>query len=365
MKRKHRIAAAALAAALLTGAAGCSNADQSWCAQRGDETLPVGVYVVNLYTSISTAQNQEGVDSSVSLLEQQIDGQPAEQWIQNRALLGIKEYFYLKDQLDALGAPLTDGEQTEAESLANSMWTIVPDSVKKYVAQDSFTIAYGETSRMLSKLFDLTYGAGGSQEVSQEDLQEYFEGDYYDFDYLFSSLAYKATTEISGDEEQQMTDEESAERKALFEDYASQIQAGAMTMEDAAEDFGTLISAAEDQLYHRTLDSAAVEASFPEAIKTNLDEMADGEVRCFEVSGLSDGVVVLRKNSIADAAEEYLADEANRNTLLTAMKSDEFTASVEAAADAYSGVTFNDEAIRQYSASQFYTFTPSSSSAAG
>ena len=91
MKLMSKLTALALAVVLAFGAASRSTADQSWSAEKDGDRLPVGVYVYNLYAAINAAGQQEGVDSSVSLLDQQIDGQPAEDWIRAEALRYTKE----------------------------------------------------------------------------------------------------------------------------------------------------------------------------------------------------------------------------------------------------------------------------------
>ena len=339
MKIKTKLCALLLAVLTAFGAASCSTADQSWSAKMGDESLPVGVYVYLFNAAISAAEQEEGVDSSVSLLDQQIDGMSAEEWIRQRAESSVREILYLRRQLDELGIPLTEDEQESAESMAASMWGYIPDSVKKYVSQDSFVIAYGEYNVMYAKLFEAIYGEGGSQAVSDDELKAYFEDTYYDFDYIFSSLAA---------------------RRELFEGYAEQITAGELTLEDAAEDFKAVIGSEDDELKSELYSGEYLDSYFPSEIHTNLDEMADGEIRAFEVTGLSSGIVVLRKNAISDAADEYLETEGNRDTLLSSMKAEEFYDAVEAGAAALEGVTLNTEAFATYHASEFYTFTPSS-----
>ncbi len=365
MKMKKKLAALLLAVLTAFGATSCSTADQSWSVEKDGERLPVGVYVYNFYSAIAAAQQQEGVDSSVSLLEQQIDGQPAEDWIRDEAMRYTKEYFYLRDQLDALGASLTDEEKAQGKSNAAAAWGYIPASVKKYVSQESFEIAYGEANMMYTKLFNTIYGEGGEKAVSDDELRAYFEETYYDFDYIFSSLAYKTSGELTGDEEDTtMTEEETAARRELFEGYAEKINAGEMTMEEAAEDFKTVISSEDEQLSNQLVDGEYINSSFPSEIKTNLDEMQNGEVRCFEVTGLSKGIVVVRKNNVADSADDYIGQEGNRQTLLSSMKSEEYLDMVKAGIESYEGVTFNDAAIATYHASEFYTFTPPASSSA-
>ena len=78
MKMIRKMTALLLALCVALGAVSCSTADQSWSAEKDGDRLPVGVYVYNLYAAISLAQTQDGVDTSANLLEQEIDGQPAE-----------------------------------------------------------------------------------------------------------------------------------------------------------------------------------------------------------------------------------------------------------------------------------------------
>ena len=106
MKIKTKLCALLLAVLTAFGAASCSTADQSWSAKMGDESLPVGVYVYLFNAAISAAEQEEGVDSSVSLLDQQIDGMSAEEWIRQRAESSVREILYLRRQLDELGIPL-------------------------------------------------------------------------------------------------------------------------------------------------------------------------------------------------------------------------------------------------------------------
>ena len=201
---------------------------------------------------------------------------------------------------------------------------------------------------------------------TDDDLRAYFEDTYYDFDYVLSSLSYKEDTELTGEEGEssEMTEEEANARRELFEGYAEKINAGEMTMEEAAEDFASVISSEDEELTHQLIDGAYIDSYFPDDVRAALDEMADGEVRTLEVSTLSDGILLLQKNAISDAYDTFLETESNRDTLLVGLKSDEFAASVESGCDALEGVTFNDEAISTYKVSEFYTFTPSSSSSA-
>lgn len=357
MKMIRKMTALLLALCVALGAVSCSSADQSWSAEKDGDRLPVGVYVYNLYAAISLAQTQDGVDTSANLLEQEIDGQPAEEWIRNEAMRMTKEIYYLRSELEARGIPLTDDEQTQAESLASSQWGYVPDSVKKYVSLDSFTIAYGELSVMMRKLFDSMYGEGGEREVSEDELRTQFESTYYDFDYVLGSLQYKTEAEMTGaeGESDEMTDEEAEERKALFDGYAADINNGAMTMEQAAQLFADLTGSTDTEPSHELVNNDTLESSFPSEVKTALDEMGAGETRSIEVTILSKGVLLMRKNDITADTDEFLADENNREVLLTSLKADEFTGELDAAVDAFEGVTFNDAALSGYHPSEFYT----------
>ena len=133
------------------------------------------------------------------------------------------------------------------------------------------------------------------------------------------------------------------------------VQAFHSTLEQAAEFFADLTGSTDVEPSHKLVNNDTLDSSFPSEVKTALDEMEAGEARSIEVTILSKGVLLLQKNDITADTDDFLADENNRDTLLTSLKADEFNGELDAAVDAFEGVTFNDAALSGYHASEFYT----------
>ena len=102
MNRLKKIAAAALAAVVLAGTTACSG-DVSWAAKKGDVTVAPGVYIFSIFNAYSSAAYQDGIDLSKSILEQQIDGKDANEWMLEEAANGIKRDLFNQRQNERAG----------------------------------------------------------------------------------------------------------------------------------------------------------------------------------------------------------------------------------------------------------------------
>lgn len=96
-----RAAAAVLALAMCLSFAGCYDENMTWAARKDDDTLPIGGYIYYLYSAYTEAASQ--VDSSTHVLDAQIDGEDAEQWIKDRALTYVQSYYYINDKMAEYG----------------------------------------------------------------------------------------------------------------------------------------------------------------------------------------------------------------------------------------------------------------------
>ena len=109
-----RAAAAVLALAMCLSFAGCYDENMTWAARKDDDTLPIGGYIYYLYSAYTEAASQ--VDSSTHVLDAQIDGEDAEQWIKDRALTYVQSYYYINDKMAEYGLEMTEEDQSQAEA---------------------------------------------------------------------------------------------------------------------------------------------------------------------------------------------------------------------------------------------------------
>ena len=116
-----RAAAGLLALVLCLSFAGCYSENNTWAARKGDDTLPIGGYIYYLYSAYSEAASK--VDSETRVLDAEIDGEPASQWIRDEAMNYLQAYYYIGDKFTEYGLEWTDDDQTQADNLTDSYWT--------------------------------------------------------------------------------------------------------------------------------------------------------------------------------------------------------------------------------------------------
>ena len=349
--RLKRAAASALAVLFLAGSWACSSADHTWAMKRGGTTIPIGAFVYNFYASTQYASYQEGVDSSVPVLQQQIDGMAAEDWIRQDAISSTENIFVMNDLMEELGLSLSKEDEAQIETNANAVWSQVPDNVKKDVAKTSYILAVSRLNYQSNLVFRAIYDTNGTEAVPQQDLENYVTEHYTDFSYIYAPF-YNSDFEV-------LEDKEKEDLKEQLEGYVEKIQDGSMTMEKAAEAYEES-SERSDTLEEITADLEG--SGYPESMLEALEEMKAGEVRFLDLSEDSSGYMILYKKDIAQSAKTWLEDDDNRLSILLELKGEEFQDMVEQRREALSDVEYNMDAINAYRASGYYTFVPPSSS---
>ena len=128
MKTFTKRAAALLLAVILTfSLAGCYSENLTWAAKAGDATLPTGGYIYFLSSAYSEAAAT--VDSETKVLDSQIEGMDAAEWIEDRAMLYIRQYFWIDQEMERLGLEMTEADYEEASSTTASYWS-VPEGIQ-------------------------------------------------------------------------------------------------------------------------------------------------------------------------------------------------------------------------------------------
>ena len=305
-----------LALALCLSFAGCYSENNTWAAKLGDDTMPIGGYIYYLSTAYNEAAMK--ISSDIEVLDGEVDGQPAQEWIENRALDYLYGSYYLETKLQELGQELTEDEEVQADSITNSTWAYYQTAFENMgISRDSFHRAYSVYSIQYQKLMKLLYGEGGEMAIPQEELEQFYQESYYPYEYFYVSLS---TTDEDGNSVER-TDEEKEELKSTLEDYAKQITDGDMTVEEASTEYGE--ETGENVSYSGTL-STAVE-SITDTLGTALAELDEESATVTEATS---GYYVVYKRSYADGFADITADEDQTTSLIAAMKGDEFEAYV-------------------------------------
>ena len=254
------------------------------------------------------------------------------------------------DKMKELNISLTEDELQQVSDQTDSYWGSISTAMTEYgVAKSSFNLAYADYYTKYTKVFDAIYGKGGTQEVSDADVKDYYVTNYMAFSYVLAPIIDMTTgTNLSEDELSQLDTE--------FKDYAAKINDGSMTAQEAADAYKTSSGDDTVQLYTDAANFNGETSSYPEEFGTSLKSMKDGECRIVEVQGLYK--VLLVKDDVTATAENKISDEASRTAILQNMKQEEFKQMIDEAADGYSA-EINQKAIDSYQPDMFVEETSS------
>ena len=341
-----------LAAVLLLGAIGCSSGDQTWSAKSGDTTLSIGSYIYFLAVASSDAAKLVE-DSDQPVLKQTVEGEDAETWIRNKAEYYVKYYFAILKMMNDRGITLTEEEKNAAATQAAYYWNQSSSQMEGYgIALASYTMATAEQSQMITKLFQNIYGKGGEKEVPDSDLQTYFEDNYASYAYLAQYLfTYGEDGKATA-----MDDDQKAAVKKELEGYIERYNNGSMTLDEVVEAY-------KKTEYYQALHTDDTEST--EVLKESVEKLTEdstigaavlgieaGKAALADLSGSGAYYVVFR-HDIKEKTAEWLADETDRNELLSGLKNEEFQAMVEDEIASVE-VEFNTGAMQAQKVSKFF-----------
>ena len=330
----------ALSAVLATG---CSMGKE-WSYKTSDKELAIGVYIYCLDLAYQQAQTKakelddyDGTnDKWLDLEITDDDGNTAvaRQWIKDDAQKKCLNFLAVEKGMKEEGASVDEATQQAADEQAKTYWNvgqyanygyIMPMSkeLEPYgISYDSFRYCTSQYSVNYSALFAKLYGEGGSQEVSDSELEDYFIENYVDYSYIPVQL-YEASTDEAGESKSvALSDEKIADYTSELEGYVKDI--------DDGKSYDDVVSAYTEK--HELSQSPAVDnteqlesVSAGDQIKDALKELGNNKAVTVKVGEGDSGMLYLvYKRNSADSAKDYLESETNRAGVLNTMKKDDF-----------------------------------------
>ena len=324
-------------------ATGCSMSKE-WSYKTSDKELAIGVYIYCLDLAYQQAQTKakelddyDGTnDKWLDLEITDDDGNTAvaRQWIKDDAQKKCLNFLAVEKGMKDEGASVDEATQQAADEQAKTYWNvgqyanygyIMPMSkdLEPYgVSFDSFRYCTSQYSVNYSALFAKLYGEGGSQEVSDSELEDYFIENYVDYSYIPVQL-YEASTDEAGESTNvALSDEKIADYTAELEGYVKDINDG--------KSYDDVVSAYTEK--HELSQSPAVDnteqlesVSAGDQIKDALKDLGNNKAVTITVGEGDSGMLYLvYKRNSADSAKDYLESETNRAGVLNTMKKDDF-----------------------------------------
>lgn len=176
MNLRKKCAAVLTAGALALSMAACSS-DTSWIMRKDPLEMPVGVYINNLIQSYYEATTLVE-DAEQDVLSQQIEGQDAEDWIQQNAIDETKKAMAICSEFNARNIAFSQEQLLSCQEQAASYYEQAGDNLEKNgISQDSIELIY-QIAYMKTQLFQALYGEAGENPVSEEELRDYYNENY-------------------------------------------------------------------------------------------------------------------------------------------------------------------------------------------
>lgn len=325
---------------------GCTpiNLNKEWSYRAGDKELAIGVYIYSLDTAYQQAKTyaselEDYDETSDSWLDMEItddDGnkEVASKWIKDQAKTMCLTYLVLDEQLEKENVEIPEASLASADEQAETYWNVgqyadygyfmpMSEDLEPYgISLESFAYCSTEYSVKYQALFDKLYKEGGSKEVTDEELSEYFSDNYTDYSYFTVNLYTASTDETGASTNVAMSEEEAKKVTDEIDGYVKQVNGGT-SYDDVVAKYMEANEVESDPSVSNTENLE--NSSLGDEVKDALKELDNNKATAVKVgSGESAVYYFIYKRDINDAKADYLADENNSAGVLASMKGDEF-----------------------------------------
>ena len=351
MKPTFKIGSLLLAAVMACSAifaSGCSF-NKEWSYKTSDKELAIGVYIYTLDLAFQQGQtfakklddydatNDKWFDLEIT----DDDGNTAvaRQWMKDKAQEMCLEFLAVEKALKDEGATPDEATLTANKQESTTYWNVGPyaqygqimpmsKTLEPYgISYESFEYCTAVHSANYSALFDAVYGAGGSQEVTDEELSKFFVENYADYSYIPVQL-YESTTDDDGQQTSTaLSEDKIKELTDELEGYVSDINGG-KNMDDVDKAYTEKHELAQSAMVSNVEQLESFSAG--DDLKTAYEKLDSGKATTVKVGeGETAMLYLLYKKDINETAKTYFESASNRSTVLAAMKTDDFKKYVE------------------------------------
>lgn len=355
MKPFMKIGSCLLAVALVLTtiiATGCTpiSLNSEWAYKTNQKTLPIGVYIYSLDLAYSQAQSfAQKLDDYDSTNDKWLDEKitdddgnkkVARTWIKDEAQKMCLSYLVIEEQLKSEGATVDEKTLASADETAQNYWDVGQYASYGYympmskdlepfgISESSFAYCTTQYSAKYQALFDKIYGKGGSQEVSDNDLKDYFTKNYTDYSYFSVNLTNASTDEAGKSTTTAMSKADAKKLTDEFDGYAKNINNGDKSYNDVVKAYQKAHNVSDDPTTSNveSLDNSSIGDELVKAIK-KLDTNKASTVKV----GSDDSAVyyVVYKKDNKNDVDSYIKDEAKRKGVLSSMKKDDYSDYIE------------------------------------
>lgn len=324
-------------------ASGCS-LSKEWSYKSGDIELPIGVYIYSLDSAFQQGQtlakklddydaaNDKWLDLEIT--DEDGNTAVARQWILDQAEKMCLKYIALEQAIKEEGATVDSASLEAANDQSKEYWDVgqyasygyvmpMKDELEPFgISYDSFRYCTAQYSVNYNTLFNALYAKGGSQEVSDSELKEFFNDSYVDYSF-FSVNLYESTTDEAGESSSvALSDEKIQEITAELEGYAKNINSDE-SYENAVDKYMKANDLEESPSKDTT--ECFEDFSMGDELKAAVEKLDNNRATTVKVGeGESAIMYLVYKKNINDITDDYMESDSNRASVLSKMKTDDF-----------------------------------------
>lgn len=168
-RRAARSFMAVVCALFLTA---CSGRDYAWVVKIDGREIPPSMFVTAQMQSYIEAQVL-AADEEGPLLESEIEGIPARQWINEKAVRHLKNFCFIEKEFDRRGLTTDSQSYDFMDTFGEEGWASIS---RLYEANDipaDYYMQYLDHICKEQMVFNDIYMEGGEKEVSEEEIEAY------------------------------------------------------------------------------------------------------------------------------------------------------------------------------------------------
>lgn len=319
--KRIKWAALTLVGILCFSLAGCiGNFYENACTIDG-HVISSGLYLVAQYSAYTRAQNL-AEDPETDVLKQDIEGEPARDWISRETEESLRKYVCVMRLCREKSITISSEGQSNIDQLMQ-YWPYMEETYTKNGISQATMQRYTANEQLANQLFTALYDEGGELYTPEEDLK----AEYAAMTAHVRFVSAPVNT-LAGDDGSAAEDK-TAEVTALTDQMVAELESGAKTLEDIAEQDLAKVY----ELLGRTYDaenalnniSTSYIDLFPDTYDTYSEEFlsklmtqSSGEFGSYNMGST---IIVYQKIDAFTAEDDF---ESMRATVLSAVKEDEY-----------------------------------------
>lgn len=311
----QKATAGLLAATTLLSFTSCGG-DDNWTYKLDDHTVTSGMYIGLSLTAYQSAQALEGFDATKTPFDQELEGKDGLQWVVDKTESLARNYLAVEQKFDEMELTVDEETQKSVDSMAQMYYEYL-DPLYGYADKGFGLESYKKlqlNQHKMERIFNKTYGEGGSEEVSEDELKTFFYDNNRKVFYISVNL-----TETNDEGEQVSRDQA---------DIDADIEMLTKRLEDG-DDFQAILDEyfADSEAKPSAANFNAIISKDDVQTPQNIRDFAfDAEVGDVKALVDSTATFVMKKLDLTESEEDF---SNNRASVLSALKADEFNARVD------------------------------------